>query len=219
MPLILKPASASRPSGTWNDDDFDAVADGAVVGRILKVHAAPVGTPCWTALNVALFSERDLGDLVREQIGRAHNEVARKDADELLNMPVEDQVDIIVSHFQLILPTLREDLAHSDDPQETTLRITDYGRQISVEATTYQIRIPFDGHQGLFRHSPATRPLVPPFAEVDHQELIISLVGYNVTAQDLNQEIDKTVSSIKAILGVATPTGGRMQQGDTGERP
>jgi hypothetical protein len=40
--LILKRASASRPSGKWNDDDYDVLADGAVVGRIFKVHAAPV---------------------------------------------------------------------------------------------------------------------------------------------------------------------------------
>jgi hypothetical protein len=32
--LILKRASASRPSGEWNDDDFDVLADGIVVGRI-----------------------------------------------------------------------------------------------------------------------------------------------------------------------------------------
>ena len=31
--LILKRASASRQSGEWNDDDFDVLADGAVVGR------------------------------------------------------------------------------------------------------------------------------------------------------------------------------------------
>jgi hypothetical protein len=43
--LILKRASASRPSGDWNDDDYDVVADGAVVGCILKVHAVPVGSP------------------------------------------------------------------------------------------------------------------------------------------------------------------------------
>ena len=36
---------ASRPSGEWNDDDFDVVADGAVVGRIMKAAAAPVGVP------------------------------------------------------------------------------------------------------------------------------------------------------------------------------
>ena len=36
--LILKRASASRPSGEWNDDDYDVLADGVVAGRA-------VGTP------------------------------------------------------------------------------------------------------------------------------------------------------------------------------
>src|SRR6516164_4021183 len=45
----VKRASASRPSAEWNNDDFDVLADGAVVGRIFKVHAAPEGTPwIWT---------------------------------------------------------------------------------------------------------------------------------------------------------------------------
>jgi hypothetical protein len=49
MPLILKRASASRPSGEWNDDDFDVLADGAVVGRIMKAAAVPVGMSwMWT---------------------------------------------------------------------------------------------------------------------------------------------------------------------------
>ena len=47
--MVLKRASGSRSSGEWKDDDFDVLADGAVVGRILKVHAAPVGSPrMWT---------------------------------------------------------------------------------------------------------------------------------------------------------------------------
>jgi hypothetical protein len=29
--LMLKRASASRPSGEWNDDDYDVLADGVVV--------------------------------------------------------------------------------------------------------------------------------------------------------------------------------------------
>jgi hypothetical protein len=41
--LILKRASASRSSGEWNDDDFDVLADGVVVGRIMKTATAPVG--------------------------------------------------------------------------------------------------------------------------------------------------------------------------------
>jgi len=38
--LILKRASASRPSGEWQHDDFDVLANGAVVGRIFKANAA-----------------------------------------------------------------------------------------------------------------------------------------------------------------------------------
>jgi len=49
--LILKRASASRPSGEWDDDDFDVLADGVVVGRIMKTEAAPVGSPwMWTLM-------------------------------------------------------------------------------------------------------------------------------------------------------------------------
>ena len=41
--LILKRASASRPSSDWDDDDFDVLADGVVVGRIFRANASPVG--------------------------------------------------------------------------------------------------------------------------------------------------------------------------------
>jgi hypothetical protein len=52
MPLFarwLKRASASRLSGQWSDDDYDVLADGIVVGRIMKAAAAPAGKPwLWT---------------------------------------------------------------------------------------------------------------------------------------------------------------------------
>ena len=56
--LILKRASASRPSGEWNDDDFDVLGDGAVVGRIMKVHVAPVGSPWMWALAFGQHEDR-----------------------------------------------------------------------------------------------------------------------------------------------------------------
>ena len=49
MTLVLKRASARRPSGEWNDDDFDVLADGGGGGRLFNANAAPVGTPwMWT---------------------------------------------------------------------------------------------------------------------------------------------------------------------------
>jgi hypothetical protein len=45
QPLILKRARI----GEWSEDDYDVLASGAVVGRIMKVHAAPEGSPwLWT---------------------------------------------------------------------------------------------------------------------------------------------------------------------------
>jgi len=43
--LVLKRAALSRPSGQSNDDDFDVLCNGEVVGRIFKANAAPVGEP------------------------------------------------------------------------------------------------------------------------------------------------------------------------------
>jgi hypothetical protein len=49
--LILKRASLSRPSGQWNEEDFDVLANGEVVGRIFKANAAPVRSPwMWTLI-------------------------------------------------------------------------------------------------------------------------------------------------------------------------
>ncbi len=48
MALILKRASACRPSGEWSHNDYDVLANG-VVGRIFKANAAPIGVPwMWT---------------------------------------------------------------------------------------------------------------------------------------------------------------------------
>ena len=46
--LILKRAWPRARPARWNDDDFDVLADGAVVGRIMKTTAAPVGPWMWT---------------------------------------------------------------------------------------------------------------------------------------------------------------------------
>jgi hypothetical protein len=56
--LILKRASTSRSSGTWSDDDYDVLADGVVVGRILKAAASPVGSPWQWALRYGHHEDR-----------------------------------------------------------------------------------------------------------------------------------------------------------------
>jgi hypothetical protein len=40
MTLILKRGRLSRSSGQWQDEDYDVLADGKVVGRILEEGSA-----------------------------------------------------------------------------------------------------------------------------------------------------------------------------------
>jgi len=52
--LVLKRASACCPSGEWNDDDFDVLAGGAVVARVMKAGAMSL------ALAVGVMSQAAL---------------------------------------------------------------------------------------------------------------------------------------------------------------
>jgi hypothetical protein len=45
---LLKRAALSRPS--WNDDDFDVVANGRIVGRILKAGVSVTRPWMWTLI-------------------------------------------------------------------------------------------------------------------------------------------------------------------------
>jgi hypothetical protein len=46
--LVLKPSSASRPSGKRSDDGYDVLADGVVIGRIFKVRLGGRTPWMWT---------------------------------------------------------------------------------------------------------------------------------------------------------------------------
>jgi hypothetical protein len=55
---MLKRASALRPSGEWNEDAYDVLADRAVVGRIMKAKAAPEGSPWFWTLGYGYHEDR-----------------------------------------------------------------------------------------------------------------------------------------------------------------
>ena len=56
--LILKRASASRPSGDWSEDDYDVLAEGVIVGRIMRAILAPIGSPWFWTLAYGYHHER-----------------------------------------------------------------------------------------------------------------------------------------------------------------
>jgi hypothetical protein len=56
--LILKRASARRPSDDWSADDYDVLADSVVVGRIMRAIVAPVGSPWFWTLTYGYHHDR-----------------------------------------------------------------------------------------------------------------------------------------------------------------
>ena len=56
--LILKRASVSRPSDDWSEDEYDVLADGVVVGRIMRAIVAPVGSPWFWTLAYGYHHDR-----------------------------------------------------------------------------------------------------------------------------------------------------------------
>jgi hypothetical protein len=54
----LEPRTLARASGRWRDDDFDVLADGAVVGRIFRSAAAPEATPWMWSLAYGYHRDR-----------------------------------------------------------------------------------------------------------------------------------------------------------------
>ncbi len=61
--LLLKRASASRSSGEWSESDYDVLADGVVIGGIMRAAAAPempgaVYSPRQLLANAAIAASR-----------------------------------------------------------------------------------------------------------------------------------------------------------------
>jgi hypothetical protein len=62
LPLILRRASKSRPSGEWSDDDYDVFDGEQYVGRIMSHPQTPKGRPWfWTITARVPQSTRDRG--------------------------------------------------------------------------------------------------------------------------------------------------------------
>ena len=59
--FTLKRAKFSRPSGQWSDDDYEALAEGKVVGRIYEPAGSRFDPPelRWFWSIIAIVSARD----------------------------------------------------------------------------------------------------------------------------------------------------------------
>ena len=56
--LILKHPAVDRSSRRWSEDEYDVLAKGIVVGRIMRAIVAPVGSPWFWTLAYGYHRDR-----------------------------------------------------------------------------------------------------------------------------------------------------------------
>ena len=148
----------------------------------------------------SLFGDRPLSTLIEMQNGRAENIVAEYGSDVLLATPTEDIVEQAHEVCHLEVPVLLEDKTYQADPREIIREVRDYGRTVRVPGFEYRITIPFEGHLGLFRHSSPISVGDSPRAKANEDGITITIAGYNLTAEDIKERIQKTLNPIKLRL-------------------
>src|SRR5439155_8228088 len=95
--------------------------------------------------NEILFYKADISTVMDAQLRNATGEIQQIDPDRLLNTPVDDLVAYIAAKYRIEVPVLHRDRALLDEPQETFIEVSDYGRLSRIPATLVTLMVPFDG--------------------------------------------------------------------------
>lgn len=146
----------------------------------------------------------DFQNGVRGFIGE---EIARYDADELLNTSDDRLQQYFMKKYAVEVPTLETDeivVSQSetkiDVSHDSGRYIRDRSRPFHVPGTEVVFEIPFTGDAQLFRVQPNTFTLNPPRAKMNRNNLIVTISGVNLTPEKIKTEIDRTIANISENL-------------------
>lgn len=156
-----------------------------------------------------LFRQADMFSVIEHQRRAALTEVGQMEPNRLLNTPTEDLVGYIVEKYRLDVPVIDREGAVLDEPQETTIPMNDFGRQIEARATAYTLTVPFSGDSEMFKVQPTTYDSAPPTAMVHGPTLILTVVSRSASGDDVKRQLNGTLDDIERYLG--------WQRGSAGE--
>jgi hypothetical protein len=152
-----------------------------------------------------LFNDRSLSHLIDMQREKALQCTTEYGSDALLNTSTDDIIERIIPICRVEVPMLLEDNVFQETPKEIAREVRDYGQSVKQTGFEYRITIPFTGHLGLFRHSSPISPGGPPRAKANEDGVTLVTAGYNLSADEIKKQFDKTINAIKLRLsGQAT---------------
>jgi hypothetical protein len=154
-----------------------------------------------------LFNNVDWHSVDQHQRKEMASEIDGINGDRLLNSSVEDLCDYFEKKYRIEVPVLNSDDIVADQ-RETKIDVSgdprryfsNPGRPFFVNGTTIEISVPFEGDAEAFKVQPTSYTLSPPRAEVNNNSLIIKIEGTDLSAEQVRNEANKTISEIEGYL-------------------
>lgn len=154
-----------------------------------------------------LFSNVRWFDVEAHQLQEMQNEIQGLDGNRLLNTSVDDLVSYLEQKFSIDVPELltseivvdqketQIDVSHGHDRD-----IRDRSKPFCVAGTEVQVEIPYTGDADAFKVQPTTCSINPPCAEVRPSTLLVRIVGTDLNADRVREQIDRTIQEIQNHL-------------------
>ncbi len=154
-----------------------------------------------------LFSEYDLGAVVKNQERRMFEEIAGIDGNRLLRTNLEDLSDYFEHKYRIDVPQLKEEETQVDqsenqvdvskDPNRFFL---DRNQPFYMTGTAITFFIPFEGDSELFKCRPSSFTLNPPRARIRENEIAFIYVRTDHDATKVKSDFDRDLAEVRKWL-------------------
>ncbi|MFJ4623026.1 hypothetical protein [Streptomyces sp. NPDC088812] len=152
----------------------------------------------------ALFSNGDLDDSLRHQLGKIANAVMGWNEDRLLATPDRDVIEELLEEFRIEAPAIDRDGITLERSEDRLIAEHQFGEHVRVTQRVVTISVPFTGLRDVFSLRPNQFNFNPPRGEVLNNELRIHWTGpTGQTPQQVRQGLDLQITDIERWLGWA----------------
>ena len=158
-----------------------------------------------------LFEGTSVYDFILSIQTRAMDRLKAQNENVMLSTPMDDLVAELVAACALQVPELRDSetwVEEKEMSRDVPLRGYDihmdrHRGSRTVTSHVVSFHVPFDGDANLFTIQPSNRTIPGPAADVMGQELIIKITTDRKTSDQVKQEYDSQVQSIKQHLSTS----------------
>jgi hypothetical protein len=153
-----------------------------------------------------LFAGTEVQVLTENARRNALEEISSIGADVLLSNSVGDVITYIVEKYALSVPTIDRNAGEidQDEGQVPAYAVPNpnFAQHVpTTQGTIYTLSIPYSGDRTMFYVRPTLYDFNAPTAGTSDTHVTITVAGYGLTSQQVNESFEKTLDSVEKYLG------------------